>query len=53
MLLLNLRDFMQLRQNARLVMRNLELLGTQVIPHLERRGHRVDYKALFGEGALT
>lgn len=29
------------------VMRNLELLGTQVIPELERRGHRVDYKTLF------
>ena len=31
------------------VMRNLELLGTKVIPELERRGHRVDYKALFGK----
>jgi alkanesulfonate monooxygenase SsuD/methylene tetrahydromethanopterin reductase-like flavin-dependent oxidoreductase (luciferase family) len=30
------------------VMRNLELLGTQVIPKLEARGHRVDYNALFG-----
>jgi len=30
------------------VMRNLELLGTQVIPELEKRGHRVDYRALFG-----
>jgi alkanesulfonate monooxygenase SsuD/methylene tetrahydromethanopterin reductase-like flavin-dependent oxidoreductase (luciferase family) len=30
------------------VMRNLELLGTQVIPRLEKRGHRVDYQALFG-----
>ena len=30
------------------VMRNLELLGTKVIPELEKRGHRVDYKALFG-----
>jgi len=30
------------------VMRNLELLGTEVIPQLERRGHRVDYQALFG-----
>jgi alkanesulfonate monooxygenase SsuD/methylene tetrahydromethanopterin reductase-like flavin-dependent oxidoreductase (luciferase family) len=30
------------------VMRNLELLGTQVIPKLEARGHRVDYQALFG-----
>ena len=30
------------------VMRSIELLGTQVIPQLERRGHRVDYKALFG-----
>jgi alkanesulfonate monooxygenase SsuD/methylene tetrahydromethanopterin reductase-like flavin-dependent oxidoreductase (luciferase family) len=30
------------------VMRNLELLGTQVIPKLEKRGHRVDYQALFG-----
>jgi alkanesulfonate monooxygenase SsuD/methylene tetrahydromethanopterin reductase-like flavin-dependent oxidoreductase (luciferase family) len=30
------------------VMRNLELLGTQVIPKLEARGHRVDYQGLFG-----
>jgi alkanesulfonate monooxygenase SsuD/methylene tetrahydromethanopterin reductase-like flavin-dependent oxidoreductase (luciferase family) len=30
------------------VMRNLELLGTQVIPQLEKRGHRVDYQALLG-----
>ncbi|MHC5261884.1 LLM class flavin-dependent oxidoreductase [Streptomyces sp. UC4497] len=30
------------------VMRSLELLGTRVIPELERRGHRVDYEALFG-----
>ena len=35
------------------VLRNLELLGTQVIPELERRGHRVDYKALFGQGAAV
>jgi len=27
------------------VMRNLELLGTQVIPELEKRGHRVDARA--------
>lgn len=32
------------------VMRNLELLGTQVIPALERRGHRVDYTSLFAPG---
>ena len=32
------------------VMENLELLGTKVIPELEKRGHRVDYKALFGKG---
>jgi len=30
------------------VMRSIELLGTRVIPELEKRGHRVDYKALFG-----
>ncbi len=30
------------------VMRNLELLGSQVIPELEKRGHRVDYQALYG-----
>ena len=30
------------------VMRCLELLGTEVIPELEKRGHRVDYQALFG-----
>jgi alkanesulfonate monooxygenase SsuD/methylene tetrahydromethanopterin reductase-like flavin-dependent oxidoreductase (luciferase family) len=30
------------------VMRNLEILGTQVIPQLEKRGHRVDYKATLG-----
>ncbi len=30
------------------VMRGIELLGTQVIPELERRGHRVDYTAMFG-----
>lgn len=30
------------------VMRSIELLGSKVIPELERRGHRVDYKALFG-----
>ncbi len=29
------------------VMRSLELLGTKVIPELEKRGHRVDYQALF------
>ena len=29
-------------------MRSIELLGTKVIPELERRGHRVDYQALFG-----
>ena len=34
------------------VMRNLELLGSRVIPELERRGHRVDYKALFGRIGL-
>jgi alkanesulfonate monooxygenase SsuD/methylene tetrahydromethanopterin reductase-like flavin-dependent oxidoreductase (luciferase family) len=28
------------------IMRNLELLGTEVIPVLEARGHRVDYGAL-------
>ena len=28
-------------------MRSLELLGTKVIPELEKRGHRVDYDALF------
>ncbi len=32
------------------VMENLELLGTKVIPELEKRGHRVDYNALFGKG---
>ncbi len=32
------------------VLRSIELLGTKVIPQLEKRGHRVDYKALFGEG---
>jgi alkanesulfonate monooxygenase SsuD/methylene tetrahydromethanopterin reductase-like flavin-dependent oxidoreductase (luciferase family) len=30
-----------------LVMRNLELLGTKVMPELEQRGHRVNYKSLF------
>ena len=25
------------------VMRSLELMGTQVIPELEKRGHRIDY----------
>jgi alkanesulfonate monooxygenase SsuD/methylene tetrahydromethanopterin reductase-like flavin-dependent oxidoreductase (luciferase family) len=30
------------------VLRGIELLGTKVIPQLERRGHRVDYTALFG-----
>lgn len=30
------------------VMTSLELLGTKVIPELEKRGHRVDYKSLFG-----
>ncbi|MGE0306115.1 MAG: LLM class flavin-dependent oxidoreductase [Acidimicrobiia bacterium] len=29
------------------VVKNLELLGTRVIPELEKRGHRIDYKALF------
>jgi alkanesulfonate monooxygenase SsuD/methylene tetrahydromethanopterin reductase-like flavin-dependent oxidoreductase (luciferase family) len=29
------------------IMRSIELLGTEVIPQLEKRGHRVDYKALF------
>jgi alkanesulfonate monooxygenase SsuD/methylene tetrahydromethanopterin reductase-like flavin-dependent oxidoreductase (luciferase family) len=33
------------------VMRNLELLGTQVIPRLEARGHRVDARASFGAAA--
>jgi hypothetical protein len=28
-------------------MRNLELLGTKVMPELEQRGHRVNYKSLF------
>lgn len=32
------------------VMRNLELLGTQVIPELERRGHRVDVRAAAAAG---
>ena len=32
------------------VMENLELLGTKVIPELEKRGHRVDYNALFAKG---
>jgi alkanesulfonate monooxygenase SsuD/methylene tetrahydromethanopterin reductase-like flavin-dependent oxidoreductase (luciferase family) len=27
------------------VMRSLELLGTEVIPELEKRGHRVDARA--------
>ena len=30
------------------VMHGIELLGTEVIPKLEKRGHRVDYTALFG-----
>jgi alkanesulfonate monooxygenase SsuD/methylene tetrahydromethanopterin reductase-like flavin-dependent oxidoreductase (luciferase family) len=30
------------------VLSSLELLGTKVIPELEARGHRVDYKSLFG-----
>ena len=30
------------------VMENLELLGTKVIPELEKRGHRVDYSRLMG-----
>ncbi len=30
------------------VMRNIELLGTKVVPELEKRGHRVDYNALMG-----
>ena len=30
------------------VLNTIELLGTKVIPELEKRGHRVDYKALFG-----
>ncbi|MFD0853231.1 LLM class flavin-dependent oxidoreductase, partial [Actinomadura adrarensis] len=34
------------------VMRSIELLGTEVIPRLEKRGHRVDYDALFN-GAGT
>ncbi|OLT11375.1 monooxygenase [Actinomadura sp. CNU-125] len=29
------------------VMRSIELLGTEVLPELEKRGHRVDYDALF------
>jgi hypothetical protein len=29
-------------------MRNLEILGTEVIPQLEKRGHRVDYSATLG-----
>jgi len=29
------------------VLRNLELLGTKVIPELESRGHRIDYSAMF------
>jgi hypothetical protein len=28
------------------VMRSLELMGTQVIPELEKRGHRIDYTTL-------
>jgi alkanesulfonate monooxygenase SsuD/methylene tetrahydromethanopterin reductase-like flavin-dependent oxidoreductase (luciferase family) len=32
------------------VLENLELLGTKVIPELEKRGHRVDYQAMFGKG---
>ena len=32
------------------VMRCLELLGTEVIPQLEKRGHRVDY---FNDGSST
>ena len=31
------------------VLETLELLGTKVIPVLEKRGHRVDYQALFGK----
>jgi alkanesulfonate monooxygenase SsuD/methylene tetrahydromethanopterin reductase-like flavin-dependent oxidoreductase (luciferase family) len=30
------------------IMRNIELLGTKVIPELEKRGHRVDYSRLAG-----
>lgn len=30
------------------VMNTIEALGTKVIPELEKRGHRVDYTALFG-----
>ncbi|MCK9925081.1 LLM class flavin-dependent oxidoreductase [Frankia sp. AgPm24] len=30
------------------VLRSIELLGTKVIPELEKRGHRVDYEKLFG-----
>jgi alkanesulfonate monooxygenase SsuD/methylene tetrahydromethanopterin reductase-like flavin-dependent oxidoreductase (luciferase family) len=33
------------------VMRGIELLGTRVIPELEKRGHRVDYTARFGTNA--
>jgi alkanesulfonate monooxygenase SsuD/methylene tetrahydromethanopterin reductase-like flavin-dependent oxidoreductase (luciferase family) len=33
------------------VMRSIELLGTQVIPELERRGHRVDYGTLLTSSA--
>lgn len=29
------------------VLRSIELLGTKVIPQLEKRGHRIDYQALF------
>ena len=28
------------------VMRSLELMGTQVIPELEKRGHRIDYSTI-------
>ena len=30
------------------IMRNIELLGTKVVPELEKRGHRVDYNRLVG-----
>ena len=30
------------------IMRNIELLGTKVVPELEKRGHRVDYSRLAG-----
>jgi alkanesulfonate monooxygenase SsuD/methylene tetrahydromethanopterin reductase-like flavin-dependent oxidoreductase (luciferase family) len=32
------------------VMRSIELLGTEVIPELEKRGHRLNYDALFNGG---